>query len=101
MFDLNAGFGAIRGAILSALAGAIRGPNAGGGARRKLAMLGTLALLGGCQSMPSGQHGPASPIAALPTDGGRHRVALLVPLTGPNAGAGQSLANATTMALLD
>jgi branched-chain amino acid transport system substrate-binding protein len=37
----------------------------------------------------------------LPTDQARHRVALLVPLTGPNAGMGQSVANATTMALLD
>jgi ABC-type branched-subunit amino acid transport system substrate-binding protein len=31
----------------------------------------------------------------------RHRVALLVPLSGPNAGVGQSIANATTLALLD
>jgi hypothetical protein len=97
MFDLIAGFGVIR----ATLAGGIRRVRAGGGARRKLAALGALALLGGCQSGPSGpEHGPATQIA-LPTDGGRHLVALLVPLTGPNAGAGQSLANATTMALLD
>ncbi|PMV13189.1 penicillin-binding protein activator, partial [Pseudomonas sp. GW704-F2] len=37
----------------------------------------------------------------IPTDTQRHRVALLVPLSGPNAGVGQSLANATQMALLD
>ncbi len=37
----------------------------------------------------------------LPTDTARHRVALLVPLTGSNAGVGRSIANATTMALLD
>jgi branched-chain amino acid transport system substrate-binding protein len=37
----------------------------------------------------------------IPTDTARQRVALLVPLTGPNAGVGQSLANATQMALLD
>ncbi|GAA0279092.1 penicillin-binding protein activator [Alteraurantiacibacter aestuarii] len=38
---------------------------------------------------------------ALPQDEGRHRVALLVPLSGANADVGQSIANATTMALLD
>jgi ABC-type branched-subunit amino acid transport system substrate-binding protein len=37
----------------------------------------------------------------LPTDTERHRVALLVPMTGGNAGVGQSIANATTLALLD
>ncbi|MFZ5747962.1 MAG: penicillin-binding protein activator [Pseudomonadota bacterium] len=31
----------------------------------------------------------------------RHRVALLVPLTGTNAGVGQSIANATQLAILD
>ena len=31
----------------------------------------------------------------------RHRVALLVPMSGANAGVGQSIANATTLALLD
>ena len=37
----------------------------------------------------------------LPTDSGRHRVALLVPMSGPNAAIGQAIANAATMALLD
>ncbi|MET4896304.1 penicillin-binding protein activator [Sphingomonadaceae bacterium jetA1] len=37
----------------------------------------------------------------LPRDTARHRVALLVPLSGSNAGVGQSIANATMMALLD
>jgi branched-chain amino acid transport system substrate-binding protein len=42
------------------------------------------------------------PIApGLPQDAERHRVALLVPLTGPNAGVGKSLANATQLAILD
>jgi ABC-type branched-subunit amino acid transport system substrate-binding protein len=41
------------------------------------------------------------PSDALPTDTGRHRVALLVPLSGRNEAAGRSIANATTMALLD
>ena len=38
---------------------------------------------------------------ALPGDGERHRVAVLVPLTGENAGIGQSIANAANLALLD
>lgn len=37
----------------------------------------------------------------IPEDTNRHRVALLVPLSGANAGVGRSLANATQMALLD
>ncbi len=42
------------------------------------------------------------PIApGLPQDIARHRVALLVPLTGPNAGVGTSLSNATQLAILD
>jgi branched-chain amino acid transport system substrate-binding protein len=44
---------------------------------------------------------PVLPSDALPTDTERHRVALLVPLSGSNADAGRSIANATTMALLD
>ena len=46
---------------------------------------------------------PTGPSAnVLPdADEQRHRVALLVPLSGQNAAVGQSLANATTMALLD
>ncbi len=42
-----------------------------------------------------------TPTSQLPQDEGRHRVALLVPLSGANAEVGQSIANATTMALLD
>lgn len=38
---------------------------------------------------------------ALPQDVERHRVALLVPLSGPNAGVGKSLQNATQLAILD
>jgi branched-chain amino acid transport system substrate-binding protein len=50
--------------------------------------------------------GPARPTAPtldtdIPRDTQRHRVALLVPLSGGNAGVGQSIANATQMALLD
>ncbi|ATY32412.1 penicillin-binding protein activator [Sphingomonas psychrotolerans] len=37
----------------------------------------------------------------LPQDVQRHRIALLVPLSGPNAGVGRSLQNATQLAVLD
>ena len=43
---------------------------------------------------------PTNP-AALPQDEGRHRVALLVPITGRNAAVGQAIANAANMAVLD
>lgn len=39
--------------------------------------------------------------AGIPRDIQRNRVALLVPLSGSNAGVGQSIANATMLALLD
>ena len=71
-------------------------------------------ILSGCQSVvPRGRPGPATPTVTrpdtssqqvqpgIPLDVARHRVALLVPLTGSNAGIGQSLANATQLALLD
>lgn len=70
-------------------------------------------MVAGCQTIvpkgplePATPTGPAQPTRpdttqGLPTDTSRHRVALLVPMTGPNAGVGQSIANATTLALLD
>ena len=73
--------------------------------RRSIVMLGALVLLAGCKVIPKG--GPVGPPPvdqpsdSLPKDGQRHRVALLVPMSGPNAAVGQSIANATTMALLD
>ena len=71
-----------------------------------------LALLGACQVVPKGppQTGPVAPpqvikpepvTPTLPTDTERNRVALLVPLTGSNAGVGESIANAANMAVLD
>jgi ABC-type branched-subunit amino acid transport system substrate-binding protein len=77
--------------------------------RRKLVMAATVALLAGCKAVPHPQTGARpgpgpneSPSAGvLPTDAQRHRVALLLPLSGPNGAVGQSIANATTMALLD
>jgi ABC-type branched-subunit amino acid transport system substrate-binding protein len=37
----------------------------------------------------------------LPEDQNRHRIALLVPLSGPNGAVGQSIANAVNLAVLD
>lgn len=77
--------------------------------RRHAALAGAALLAAGCQAIPKttgpGSSGPPpapEPSAtALPADTGRHRIALLVPLSGDAAGVGQALANATTMALLD
>ena len=74
--------------------------------RRRIVAMGAVALLAGCKVIPKGPQGtpppPEKPSAGtLPADQQRHRVALLVPTSGPNAGVGQALANAATMALLD
>lgn len=45
--------------------------------------------------------GPTRMDPGIPTDTARHRIALLVPMTGSNAGVGQSISNATQLALLD
>ena len=70
-------------------------------------------ILGGCQTVvPRGPGTVKAPpttrptsdsqvMPGIPVDTARHRVALLVPMTGGNAGVGQSLANATQLALLD
>lgn len=65
-----------------------------------------MALLAACTVIPKAPPAPPPPPpapspTALPTDVGRHRVALLVPLSGANGAMGQAIANATTMALLD
>jgi branched-chain amino acid transport system substrate-binding protein len=70
--------------------------------RRTLVVLGAVVLVTGCKVIPKGPPKPTpGPAVPLPSDGQRHRVALLVPLSGPNSALGQSIANATTMALLD
>ncbi len=78
--------------------------------RRALAVGMLTVFLAACKVVPdSGRPAPApAPTPApgpsadvLPTDAGRHRVALLVPLSGANAAVGRSIANAATMALLD
>ncbi len=84
----------------------VSGSNSG----RFLAAFAGAALLGGCAVIPKTEPVSRAPEAAptpepsataLPSDETRHRVALLVPMSGPTADVGQSLANATTMALLD
>ncbi|WP_240950141.1 penicillin-binding protein activator [Novosphingobium sp. ERN07] len=74
---------------------------------RRAVVIATLSLLAGCAVIPKGSVPVTEPTEkapdadVLPTDAGRHRVALLVPMTGTNAAVGQSIANAATMALLD
>lgn len=54
---------------------------------------------------PSTTAPPPEPVGpsdgVLPTDDARHRVAILVPLSGDNAEVGRAIANAATMALID
>lgn len=76
--------------------------------RRAIVIGAAVAALGGCAIVPKGprEAPPAArptpePTSTLPADQQRHRVALLVPMTGSNGAVGQSIANATTMALLD
>jgi len=65
--------------------------------------------LAGCQTMVPKAPPPAKapPPVTLPSTGGlpedqmRNRVGLLVPLSGPNAAVGQSIANAANLAILD
>jgi branched-chain amino acid transport system substrate-binding protein len=76
--------------------------------RRTFAIAALTVALAACQAVPRGRPvplpaptptGPAESV--LPSDTARHRVALLVPLSGENAAVGRSIANAATMALLD
>ena len=77
-------------------------------------LLALLVLLAGCKALvPRGEPAPRSApppptptvsepqAGVLPTDRARHRVALLVPTTGRDAGIGQSIADAANMAVLD
>lgn len=76
--------------------------------RRSVALAISTLILAGCQIIPKsgpadGRAGPTPEPSAtiLPSDSSRHRVALLVPMTGRNGAIGQSLANAANMAILD
>ncbi len=78
--------------------------------KRWVLLCGVAAALAACQVVPKG---PPKPVEAppqveapttdtqLPTDVARHRIALLVPMTGENAGVGESIANAANLAVLD
>ena len=81
---------------------------------RRCAVLALAGLLAACQTIvPRGPAPPPRPTTrpverpdagvetGIPRDTQRNRVALLVPLSGGNAGVGQSIANATMLALLD
>ncbi|MFL6843505.1 MAG: penicillin-binding protein activator [Allosphingosinicella sp.] len=88
-------------------------------ARRSILALGAAAALamalGGCQLVPKPRNEPPPqpeqpevhqpPEEArgpqLPPEETRNRVAVLVPISGANAGVGQSIANAANLALLD
>jgi branched-chain amino acid transport system substrate-binding protein len=81
------------------------------------AVVGTALFVAACASGPRVIPAPNTPVPVerpverpvaprpiapgLPQDTQRHRVALLVPLSGPNAGVGRSLQNATQLAILD
>jgi branched-chain amino acid transport system substrate-binding protein len=73
--------------------------------RRKLLMLAAVTALAGCKVIPKGPAETPPPVPQptdnLPNDQQRQRIALLVPLSGSQAAWGQSIANATQMALLD
>jgi branched-chain amino acid transport system substrate-binding protein len=68
-----------------------------------------LAFLAACTAIPKGGERPGGPPPVVTPDPGnvvtgdtdRHRIALLLPITGPDADVGQGIANATTLALLD
>ena len=73
-------------------------PQALAGPISKLLLLASLILLAACSTVPRSKAPPAA--VAEPSDG-MHRVALLLPVTGPDADVGQSIANAAALALAD
>ncbi len=72
---------------------------------RKVFSLALAVLVAACNVVPKAPSAPPPPPVPspdiLPTDSARHRIALLVPLSGANGAVGQAIANAATMALLD
>jgi branched-chain amino acid transport system substrate-binding protein len=67
---------------------------------KKLLAVAMLVLLAACQAIPRGGEGPPAIVTPDPLDG-MHRVALLLPVTGPDGDVGQSIANATALAVAD
>ncbi len=75
-------------------------PQAIAGGLKKLLAIAMIVLLAACQAIPRGGDGPPPVVSPDPLDG-MHRVALLLPMTGPDGDVGLSLANATALALSD
>lgn len=75
-------------------------PQALAGHIKKLLALASIILLSACAAIPRGGDGPPPLVTPDPLDG-MHRVALLLPMTGPDGDVGQSIANATALALTD
>jgi ABC-type branched-subunit amino acid transport system substrate-binding protein len=78
--------------------------------RRQIVRMGLVSaalFIAGCQVVPKAPPKPVEappeegPTSGLPTDATRHRIALLVPLSGANAAIGESISNAANMAVLD
>lgn len=67
---------------------------------KKLITVVLVVLLAACQAIPRGGDGPPPVVTPDPLDS-MHRVALLLPVTGPDGDVGQSIANATALALSD
>jgi branched-chain amino acid transport system substrate-binding protein len=89
------------GNIMSAtIAATAARPQAFAGAIKKLLGLLMVTLLVACQAIPRGGDKPASAAQPAPLES-FHRIALLVPTTGPDGDVGQSIANATALALAD
>jgi ABC-type branched-subunit amino acid transport system substrate-binding protein len=75
-------------------------PQALAGQIKKLLVLASVVFLAACATSPRGGKGPP-PVVSEDALDGMHRVALLLPVTGPDGDVGQSIANATALALAD
>lgn len=75
-------------------------PQALAGGVKKLLTLALVGLLAACTAIPRGGEGPPPVVTPDPLDS-MHRVALLLPVTGADGDVGQSIANATALALSD
>ena len=75
-------------------------PQALAGQIKKLLVLASVVLLAACATGPRGGKGPPAAVSEDALDG-MHHVALLLPVTGPDGDVGQSIANATALALAD
>lgn len=94
------------------MAEAATAPQVWGTVMKRLGSAAGLLALAACQTMVPRRGPPPTPAPTpvetptpvgpeLPEDANRHRIALLVPLSGPNGAVGQSIANAANLAVLD